>query len=68
MQIYIVRTDIDYQVPNICGYCTQRETAEQRRLSMLTDGAVDEEENLIVEEVTLDQDITQPWQVAQEDA
>lgn len=62
MQIYIVRTDIDYEIPNIYGYYTDREVAEQRRLNLISDGTVGEEENLIVEEATLNADIAQPWQ------
>ena len=67
MQIYIVRTEVDYEVPSLLGYYTQRSYAEER-IRLLCREAEDEGDSypldvstLIIEEVTLDADITPPW-------
>lgn len=67
MQIYIVRTDVDYEVPNVLGYYTQRSYADER-IRLLCNQAEEEGDEypldvntLIIEEVTLNEDITPSW-------
>ena len=67
MQIYIVRTEVDYEVPSLLGYYTTRQAAEER-IEDLQVEANDEGDSyplnlddVIIEEVTLDEAITPPW-------
>ena len=67
MQIYIVRTEVDYEVPIIMGYYSTREAAESR-IGVLVDASKEEGDaypldvdTLVIEEVTLDQDMAESW-------
>lgn len=59
MKVYVVRTDVDYEIPLIYGYYRTRELAEAKRASVEndTDSAYYGWNCVIIEEFTLDQDI-----------
>ena len=67
MQIYIVQTQVDYEVPNVMGYYTTLEAAEARINALAIEAGAEGDDypldvdTLVIEEVTLDADITPPW-------
>lgn len=68
MQIYIVRTRAEnYEIPIILGYYTTEQAANVR-LMQLAQAAEEEGDSypldvtdLVIETVTLDEDVTPPW-------
>ena len=67
MQIYIVRIEVDYEVPVIMGYYTSQQAASARIDQLAIEAGAEEDDypldvdTLVIEEVTLDEDITPPW-------
>ena len=62
MAVYLVRTDIDYEIPVIWGYYSTRKAAEDRRLVVSAREDVSyNEADIIVEEITIDEDVQPVW-------
>jgi len=67
MKIYVLRTEVEYEVPNVLGYYSNKE-ALNARIQELEQQALAEGDSypldlstVIVEEVTLDEAITPAW-------
>jgi hypothetical protein len=67
MQIYIVRTEVDYEVPVVMGYYSTQEAASARTAQLAIEAWAEGDDypldvdTLVIEEVTLDADMTPVW-------
>jgi len=67
MQIYIVRTEVDYEVPVVMGYYSTHEAASARIDQLMVEAGAEGDDypldvdTLVIEEVTLDADMTPAW-------
>jgi len=67
MQIYIVRTEVDYEVPIIMGYYSTREAASARIDQLMVEAGAEGDDypldvdTLVIEEATLDTDMAPSW-------
>ena len=67
MQIYIVRTEEDYAAPVVMGYYSTQEAASARIDQLAVEAGIEGDDypldvdTLVIEEVTLDQDMAPAW-------
>ena len=67
MQIYIVRTEVDYEVPVVMGYYSTQEAASARIDQLMVEAGAEGDDypldvdTLVIEEVTLDADMAPSW-------
>ena len=67
MQIYIVRTEVDYEVPVVMGYYSTHEAASARIDQLAVEAGIEGDhypldvDTLVIEEVTLNRDINPSW-------
>ena len=67
MQIYIVQTQVDYEVPNVMGYYTTLEAAQARIDQLAIEAGAEGDsypldvDTLVIEEATLNADIAPAW-------
>jgi hypothetical protein len=67
MQIYIVRTEVDYEVPVVMGYYSTQEAASARIDQLMVEAGAEGDDypldvdTLVIEEVTLNEDMAPAW-------